>query len=249
MPNYQWKKIAENYRLERDTKSFPHLLIDKLIASLIGGKSFKILDFGAGSGTISRLISKENSQIIAYEPVAEMRHLLERSTPKEKYKNIKIVDELKEVKKIKNLDGLICVNVLNHIKNVPVILRVFSSLLKKEGQLVISLPHPLKNHGTWEKKNVKGKWNYAYYRLDDYMKEGKIERTREDINGNVVVKKVISYHRKFSTYYNWIEEAGFEIKRIYEPAPSRKDAKNFPILYSKSSRIPYFLIFKCVKTK
>jgi len=248
MKNNQWKYIANNYKLERDTLSLPSLLTDKEIIRLVGEKKkLHILDYGAGSGTLSRQLYKNKNELIAFEPMKPMCDLMKELTSSDIYPNITITDNIKEVEKLKNIDCILCINVLNHIDNVPSILKMFNRVSSKNGRLIVCLPHPLKNVGTWEKVQKNGTWEYIYYRLDGYIKEGKIKRTREDFHGNVVVKEVINNHRKIATYYNWLYEAGFNITKMIEPAPETKLAKKYPILYSKSSRIPYFLIFECVK--
>ncbi|MFZ2188110.1 MAG: methyltransferase domain-containing protein [Candidatus Moraniibacteriota bacterium] len=250
MKDNQWIYVANNYKLERDALSLPSLLTDEEIIHLVGErKKMRILDYGSGSGTISRLLYKNQNELIAFEPMKPMRDLMIKLTPPEKYSKISILGDIEKIKKLKNIDCILCINVLSHIKEVPVVFKMFNQISSEKGRLIVCLPHPLKNIGTWEKIKKNGVWEYIYYRLDGYIKEGKVKRTREDFYGNVVVGEVVSNHRKISTYYNWLHDAGFDVVKMLEPAPAVGLAKKYPILYSKSSRIPYFLLFECVKAK
>lgn len=243
----QWRKIAINYEQERDTLSFPSLLLDDLVVSMVSqSANVKVLDFGAGSGTIARRLDKKKSHIVAYEPIKPMRNLCKKMTPSAIYKKISIIGDLRSMTP-ESIDSVICINVLNHINNLNLVLKKINSYLKTGGQLIMVIPHPFKDMGFWQKKQVNGQWQYLDYVAGDYMKEGQVTRTREDINGNVVVKKVAMSHRKVSTYFNALINAGFEVKQLIEPEPAKSSKKIFSVLYAKSSRIPYFLVMECYK--
>src|SRR6202035_3271551 len=96
--------------------------------------------------------------------------------------------------------------------------------------------------GSWVKEGTKDHWNYLYYRVDDYFREGPAKRIREDVSGNVIIRDVVQRQRTISTYYNWIREAGFSIDRMYEPAADEEAQLRVPTLHAQSSRIPYFWI-------
>lgn len=227
--------------------SLPSLLLDDLIVSLLKApKNATILDFGAGSGTLARRMDKKGYKVLAYEPVKIMRDLCQKLTPKAIYPNIEIVDHLEPLT-IGNVDSVICINVLNHVDSLGETLEKLYGLLRRGGQLIIAIPHPLKDMGRWQKEQVDGKWQYLEYLCGDYMNEGKVSRTREDVDGNVVVKKAVMNHYKISTYFSELSRAGFQVRQLLEPAPDKMVQRKFPILYTKSSRIPYFLILECYK--
>jgi 2-polyprenyl-3-methyl-5-hydroxy-6-metoxy-1,4-benzoquinol methylase len=241
----QWAAIAKNYEVERDELSFPALLIDGLVSQLLGnGQGRRLLDYGAGSGTLSRLASRQGYEVVAYEPMPEMREIFEKLTPSAAYGSVSLSSDDTTLP-ANGFDVIICSNVFDHVIDVPGVLRRFATVLKPGGRLVLSIPHPLKNLGGWVKTRQDGAWTYEFYRLNDYLKEGEVRRNREDVEGNLIISDVVSQHRTIATYYNWIAEAGFSVTRMHEPAPTPDDEAKFPILYTQSSRISYFWILDC----
>jgi hypothetical protein len=78
--------------------------------------------------------------------------------------------------------------------------------------------------------------------LDDYFNEGLCRKAREDRHGNVRVRNVATYHRTIETYFESLLAAGLTITRVLEPSPDSQTADNDPVIYSKASRLPYFLV-------
>lgn len=232
---------------ERDDKCFMSMLLDPLFSALVGDKKQTILDYGAGIGTMPRLFHELGHDVIAYEPMPEMFAALQKATPASRYPNIRAYGDLSFDDAHFKIDTLVCVNVFDHLLDVPKVLRDFHRYLKDDGRLILSIPHPIKNLGAWVKETREGQWAYLYYRLDDYLKEGQVKRNREDVNGNLIIKDVISQHRTISTYFNWIVEAGFRVNRMTEPKPTEDDVKKFPVLCAQCARIPYFWILDCAK--
>jgi len=248
MKESQWAKIAKNYEIERDSVSPAHFLLDDLVVSrAVVRKNIKILDYGAGSGTISRLMCVMGGLVRAYEPMKEMHELLLKNSNPKKFVGLKILDSHSDIMKAGKFDAAVCINVLNHIKDAPAIIKLMSKVLKKGGKLIISIPHPIKNLGAWKVKRINGGLVFDFYRLNNYMEEGRSLKPRVDINGRLVAASVVINHRRISTYLRWLLESGFVISDFIEPMPAKKDAKRFPLFYSKSSKIPYFLVLECVK--
>jgi ubiquinone/menaquinone biosynthesis C-methylase UbiE len=248
--NKQWSAIAENYFVERDTLSFPALLIDKLILELLQNEShISILDYGAGSGTLSRLLSGSlGHKIVAYEPMPEMMEMMLKLTPNSAFPNITFSSNKDAIiTSNKKFDAIICINVFDHILDISEVLNFFNSILSENGRLILSIPHPLKNIGSWVKNRTNNNWEYLYYRLDGYLQEGEVKRNREDVNGNLIIENVVSQHRTISTYYNWIFDSGFEVIKMYEPSPDNQSQDDFPMLFTQAYRIPYFWILDCRK--
>nr|UIK88965.1 class I SAM-dependent methyltransferase [Arthrobacter polaris] len=144
-------------------------------------------------------------------------------------------------------DLIICVNVFDHIEDIRSTLKTFRDLLDINGRLVLSIPHPLKNHGRWVKhQNETGRWIYDHYQLDDYLQEGVVFRDRENKRGDSIITKVRSHHRTMSTYYNDIVDAGFLVRHMYEPVPPANSSESFDAYYQQASRIPYFWVLDCI---
>jgi len=246
----KWQEISLNYAQERDAYSIPALISDKLIVDLIKKSDKNILDFGAWIGTISKKISEKMSTmtIYIYEPNTYMLELLKKNIiMKEKYDNFFITHKFKEIEDIR-VDVIICNNVLDHIKDIEKVISYFNKVLNNRWHLILSIPHPFKNAGERHKSK---KWNifkYDYLKVYNYMQEWEVFRNREDVDWNIVVKNVNSFNRKLETYFKVLLNNNFSVMWLYEPWPEKICWKKFPIIYNKTSRIPYFLILDCYKT-
>jgi len=244
-------EILSLYEEEREKKSFSSILIDEYIFSLPIKKQDIILDFGSGSGYNSIILSKKCKKIIAVEKSDEMiENFRKRLKPecdviKEKIEIIK--GDIDRLRSFKNIDIILCLNVLDFIDNIDSYLISFYETLNNKGRLILSIPHPIKDLGFWRKTRKTDSWDYDCFILEDYFTEGECSKRREDFNGDTTVENVISYHRTISSYYNSLMSSGFLCDRIYEPKPKQIHKHSHPVLYSKCHRIPYFLIFECHK--
>jgi hypothetical protein len=136
---------------------------------------------------------------------------------------------------------------LDHIKKIDTIIAYFYKILNRQWHLILSIPHPFKNAGNREKTK---KWNifsYDFYKIENYMQEWEVSRNREDIHGKIIAKNVNSFNRRLETYFNILVAKWFSICWLYEPWPNQEVGKKFPLIYAKTSRIPYFLILDCYK--
>lgn len=245
----QWLAIADNYSIERDTLSLPAVLVDKLVMELADtGPQGPVLDFGSGSGTLARRLSDQGRHVTAYEPNAPMREVMIRQTPKGLMQRITPVSDLALIEGGPRYSTILAINVVDHLPDVPSIFRLFRHKIEDRGNLILCIPHPMKNLGKWVKEWKGDAWDYLYYRLEGYMQEGTVKRDREDVKGNLIIKDVVSQHRTISTYYNWLLQAGFSVRRMYEPGPEPGDEQLFPAHYKQCSRIPYFWILDCRPT-
>jgi len=100
-----------------------------------------ICDFGAGNGELCKLLSKyyPNSQIICYEPTANLLH-----EAKENLKGISNISIIQNTNSLKNesIDIVFSLEVFEHLpfEETTFALQSISTLLKQNGQLVIGVP-------------------------------------------------------------------------------------------------------------
>lgn len=242
------KEISLNYKKERKSISIPALVSDEFVINLVKKTDKKILDFWAWIWTLSEQILKRynDKKVYIYEPNSHMYKLLQENFICIDNNRFFITKTFKEIEDIK-VDVIICNNVLDHIKNIEKVISYFNNTLNNWWHLILSIPHPFKNAGKWHKSKHLNTFKYDYFKIDNYMTEWEVLRDREDVDGNIIVKDVNSFNRKLETYFKVLFNNNFFVMWLYEPWPQKIYWKNFPIIYNKTSRIPYFLILDCYK--
>jgi 2-polyprenyl-3-methyl-5-hydroxy-6-metoxy-1,4-benzoquinol methylase len=240
----KWAKIAQNYMEERLTKSNSAILLDKLIFSYfkndIQYQKKTVLDYGAGSGAQTIEIAKYSSNVVAYEPICEMRELIINNS--REISNIHIISEIYPKDYEKKFDIIVCSKVLDHVADISSVLLSMHIMLKENGVLLLTVPHPIKYSGDW----ILEKNNALYYKIDHYFNEGVIYRNRINSLGTMFLENFKCHHRTVSTYFMNLIEAGFLVKKLLEPFPSHKNESN-QLKTSTSQRIPNSLFFECHK--
>lgn len=146
-------------------------------------------------------------------------------------------------------DAVCCVNVLDHIENLDTALHTLVDAVRSGGTLVVSVPHPLKDRGGWKKIPEADGWSYQSFVVEDYFDEGPCQKVREDRYGEIRVRGVVTQHRTIASYLNAVLDCGLEITRVLEPAPTADVSEHDPVIYSKASRIPYFLVIAARKPR
>ena len=111
----------------------------KIISSLINDsiknkQNISILDFGAGSGTNSIMLSKYGD-VYLYEKDKKSQEYL-----KKKFKNIKNIFILEEIDKSKLFDLVVATDVIEHIEKDNDIIKYLSGLIKKNGNILLTVP-------------------------------------------------------------------------------------------------------------
>ncbi|MEM5772983.1 MAG: methyltransferase domain-containing protein, partial [Candidatus Aenigmatarchaeota archaeon] len=105
--------------------------------------------------------------------------------------------------KFKNnsFDIIIAINSVTYKKNLKSVLKEFRRILKKDGEVFIVVPHPVR-------KMIKYTSNY--------FESGKHWENYKGI-------KWFNYYRTLEEYINTAISCGFKIKGIYEPKPAIRD--------------------------
>ncbi|WP_285728517.1 ThiF family adenylyltransferase [Nocardiopsis sp. ATB16-24] len=239
-----WGGIASQYAEERESHSFNAVLLDPLVPELAApAPGMLIADVGAGAGQVTSRLAALGACVEAYEPDSAMRELLRRHV-RDHGDLVRVLPQGLEA--LSGAEGrydtICCLNVLDHIADLPKSVRLLHGALKPGGRLVLSIPHPMKDRGGWHKLPGPHGWEYRHYVVDDYFREGECLKDREDRNGEVKMRGVRTYHRTLSRYFEEFLDQGFLVRRVLEPHPEASVREEDPVIFDKASRIPYFAV-------
>ena len=215
------------------------------ILRLLGDISGKqICDLACGEGYLSRMMAKRGGMVTA---VDISRALLQQAKKNSPGLSINfLLDDAQTLYSVadKTFDVVICNMAL---MDIPVIVPVFQAanrILKPAGQFIIALLHPcfetpFRVPETITEVDEAG--NYVACRVLHYNQEGYWQSGGQGLRGTVG-----AYHRKLSTYLNWLIQAGFTIEEVAEPMlPETVTATSFAAQWNQ--KIPRSLIISSIK--
>ena len=153
----------------------------EIISSIISkfvfkNNKLKILDFGAGSGTNTIALSHYGEVYVYEKNKNALQHLKKKF---EKISNIFVLDTINE-----NIffDLIIASDVIEHIKNDDEVIEFFSKVLKKDGNILITVPA----------------YNFLYTERDKVIGHFRM------YNSNMHKKKINKYFKIIKlSYYNF----------------------------------------------
>lgn len=236
--------LADVYADEREEASQNALVLDRVVRELVPGEAGRrVLDVGCGSGHESVRLALAGAEVVGVDAMPEMvalaaHHAAEAGVEERTRFSDASLSELQG-----SFEDVLCLNVLDHLEEPAPMLAELARLIAPGGQVVVSLPHPVKDRGGWRKERIHGRWHYREFVLDGYFEEGPVEKSRENAAGDTVIASITTFHRTTATWVRLLRDAGFVIRDLLEPAPDPECAPDLAILAEKSSRIPYFQLF------
>ncbi|MFB5676672.1 ThiF family adenylyltransferase [Paenibacillus terreus] len=239
------KTLSEIYTEERENNSFNFILLDNLMDKLVKIRpNTRILDVGCATGEQTLRFAAKGAHVVANDISREMLDLLEaKISPHVKGLIQTLHGDIEYLNVDGQFDYIVCNNILDYLADIKSTIHKFYKLLNSKGTLIVSLPHPIKNVGFWKKEFYNGKWNYEEFNIMGYFEEGKITKSRENKDGEVVVDAIETYHRTTESYFQAFVQAGFQVVSLLEPKPTDSYHVSHPILFEKCSKIPYFQVF------
>ena len=212
--------------------------IKKMLPDL---KDKRILDIGCGAGGMSRFFSKHGAKYVLGIDIS--KNMINQA--KSQYsKNIEYkIMQMEELDTLNQKFDLIFSSLAFHyVKNFKKLIKDCSNLLSPNGILLFSQEHPIATapilFEDTKHIDIGGK---RYYLVSDYNSNTKRVVTWND-------KKVIKYHRNFSTVINTLLEENLVIKEIREAKPTKRAINLVPKYVYQNDR-PYFLFVKAQKDK
>jgi SAM-dependent methyltransferase len=236
---YDNPTFFDGYKKLRENPSAANIIVEKpAIFSLIPNlKGKSIMDLGCGYGENCKEFSRLGASKVLGIDISEK--MLQVANKENKCDNINFVKM--SMNDLSTIDGKYDVVVsslaVHYVENFDNLVNNVYNLLSDNGYFIFSQEHPLTTallkENYWSRDS---EGNILHYNLTDYGVLG--ERKTKWI-----VDDVIKYHRTFSSIFNSLINAGFEIEQVLEPLPDERIMEQYPS-YKKYYHKPDFLLIK-----
>ncbi len=235
---YDNEDFFEKYIEKRSKGKSPNELIEQPIMDELIGEVMnkKILDLGCGDGQYGITLLEKNAALYCGIEGSKRMGNLAKVNLENFNAYIEIADIEQAIFKQEEYDMVISRLVFHYIENLSALLNKIHRSIKKEGEIIFSIEHPIITscYDAYHKKVKRGNWT-----VDNYFDSG--ERVNEWIG-----KKVIKYHKTLEEYWRIIKSANFEVIEIRESKPQESNFNNNEE-FERRKRIPLFLFFKLKK--
>jgi SAM-dependent methyltransferase len=211
-------------------------------------QGLRVLDLGCGQGWFSRQLAHAGARVVGVE-LSENQ--LANARRQEEGNPLGIEYRLLDAAEIGShfpgggsfdlVTGCMSINDMEEASNA---LSGAYQVVRPGGRLVFSVPHPLTDPPVrgWERDD---QGNKVALRVDRYFETGPWM-----VDWNMSRLKYgwrsPQWKRTFGEWSELLDDAGFVIKRIHEPRPTREQVDRIPEL-DDCYRLPYFLVFDCLK--
>jgi bacteriocin biosynthesis cyclodehydratase domain-containing protein len=237
--------MEDLYESSRETDSLNTLLLDDFLIDLVSpSRGRRVFDFGCGNGVQALRLAKANASVFAFDPSEGMRTQF-REAMAAAGAAIVLADDLLDPAIDKVYDAILATNVFDLLspEELDEALAWITSHLARDGMVIATVPHPIKDGAIWTRESSEHGWEYRDLRLREYFLEGPVTKHWADSDGQTVVRALRSFHRTIESYSEAFGRGGLECSRIFEPRPSRSLESDFPDVWARTHRIPYFLTF------
>ena len=151
--NTREKSLTDIYSDDSDL-NLNDAILNPLMKHLISSHDTgTVLELGAATGKLGKSLKKEGFKVDFNDISSEM---LENSIEDSNL----FIGDFREINLDKKYDIVICNNVLDYVDNLEHSLFKIKTFLKDGGYLYLTIPHPLKGNGYWDKSKYNGRWNW-----------------------------------------------------------------------------------------
>lgn len=235
MPTSRWSKNAKIRRMQIEEgidltfcKVFTPFYMENITACI----DDRLLEIGAGTGHLSKIIASNIPNTTAIEPSEGMykvaKEVLEGSSVK--LINCSIEDYISDIE----YDFVISHLVAHVVEDFYRFLEFAYRNVKENGKFIFSIPHPCFYN------DYKQLFDIEYKYMSNLKNNINFKITLDQKNE---IYDVPYYHRPLSWYMNHLIKVGFKIDHFYEIFPDYKIQK----LYGEEWENPRYCVFSCVK--
>jgi len=166
------------------------------------------------------------------------------SIAKREYKNIKFYqgDAKKTNFKNNEFDVIVSSLMVHYFNDLEPLFKEVSRLLKKRGEFIFSMHHPVME--VTHRLGVNGKKDKNKLILKDYFKEEKYSWKL-----GKEMKNMIAYHHTFETIIQSLVKEGFVVENLFETRPKKILEKIDKKDYDRANKKPSFIVIKARKVR
>lgn len=236
---YNEKSFFEKYgEMERSRKGLQGAsewpALRKILPDFTGKN---VLDLGCGYGWHCKYAAEAGAEYILGTDISHK--MLEKAKKENKHEKIKYqCIPMEDLDFPENTWDIVMSSLAFHyVKDYEILVENISRWLKKGGELVFSVEHPVFTAYGSQDWYYDEMGNILHFPVDNYYYEGK----RQAI---FLGEPVVKYHRTLTTYLNTLLQKGFLIQHVIEPQPPEemmdmdgmKDEMRRPMMLLVSAR-------------
>ncbi len=233
----EWDKIAHFRHLQllnKEDISMDEILIPLIFKMIKDADFSNVIDLGCGTGYTAKKIYQKSKNItgidISRVSIEEAKNYCKNLVKAEFFNSS--IEEF--AVKTQNKYSLAISNMTYmDVANLEEVIKATSKMVKKNGNLVITVTHPY----FWPFY-----WNYANKKWFNYTEEIEIEDFFT-ISSSKATYKTTHFHRPLEAYINNLTNNKFTVEQLYEPFPSKELDNKYPIKW----KFPRFLGIRCKK--
>lgn len=235
---------AKSWTERHSLKDYTHTHIEKpAVLEIMGDiKGKKVLCVGCGDGQEANLFYERGADVVGFDISEELVRIA-----KSKYPNIDFyVDDAESFTLDEKFDIAYAGFVAHYFPNYKSFLSNTSKLLKKKGDLIFSIIHPIKRSLSVENINDRRYKILGNSKLEDgsnqicygdYLTSRQVSvKLAEDF-------EPINYHTTVGQQIRDILDSDFELIDFVEPKPVESALNDYPEKYDVDCKIPEVLIY------
>ena len=226
-----YEKLAEKYNERIEDKPHnayydrPNTL--RLLGD-VGGKH--ILDAACGPGKYAEILLGKGAQITGFDISPKMVRYAQKRNNATDHFFVHDLSKPLDMFHSEQFDVVLSALALHYIEDWNPVVQEFYRVLKKGGEVVISIEHPF--------------FEYTYFKSKKYFEIEAVRAIWRGFGGKV---RVPSYRRPLMECIQPFTDNGFYIEQVVEPLPVEEFEKLDPRHFKELNEFPAFMCLKAVK--